>query len=175
AGDGRRRDRGCPESGRRGRWPTVRREGWTSRARAGRRFRRATYIEWGCVPTSTSYRYIIYIVSRKKCAGGRWLNVGRPIPWRQVVLSVGVVSVTLWRVSFADLRAAFRDLDSGSLYQAFFCILALMVLRAYKWHRLMVAVGNFRFQQSMRTLLGGCVLGLITPGRVGELGRCIFV
>jgi uncharacterized membrane protein YbhN (UPF0104 family) len=39
----------------------------------------------------------------------------------------------------------------------------------------MVAVGNFRFQQSMRTLLGGCVLGLITPGRVGELGRCIFV
>jgi uncharacterized membrane protein YbhN (UPF0104 family) len=92
-----------------------------------------------------------------------------------VVLSVGVVSVTLWRVSFADLRAAFRDLDSGSLYQAFFCILALMVLRAYKWHHLMVAVGNFRFQQSMRTLLGGCVLGLITPGRVGELGRCIFV
>src|ERR1019366_10808208 len=69
AGDGRRRDRGCPESGRRGRWPAVRREGWTSRARDGRLFRRATYIEWGCVPTSTSYRYIIYIVSRKKCAG----------------------------------------------------------------------------------------------------------
>ena len=88
---------------------------------------------------------------------------------------MGVVSVTLWRVSFADLRAAFRDLDRGSLYLAFFCILALMVLRAYKWHRLMVAAGNFRFQQSMRTLLGGCVLGLITPGRVGELGRCIFV
>jgi uncharacterized membrane protein YbhN (UPF0104 family) len=88
---------------------------------------------------------------------------------------VGVASVTLWRVSFVDLRAAFRSLDRGSLYLAFFCILALMVLRAYKWHSLMSAVGNFRFQQSMRTLLGGCALGLITPGRIGELGRCIFV
>lgn len=88
---------------------------------------------------------------------------------------MGVASVTLWRVSFVDLRAAFRGLDRGSLYLAFFCIFALMVLRAYKWHCLMSAVGNFRFQQSMRTLLGGCALGLITPGRIGELGRCIFV
>ena len=92
-----------------------------------------------------------------------------------MVLSVGVVGITLWRVPFTDLRAAFRDLDLESLFLAVFCILALMVLRAYKWHCLMSVVANLRFQQSMRTLLGGCVLGLITPGRVGELGRCIFV
>jgi len=85
------------------------------------------------------------------------------------------VGVTVWRVSFAELRAAFRDLDRESLYLAFFCILALMVLRVYKWHRLVAAVSNFRFQQSLRTLLGGCALGMITPGRIGELGRCIFV
>jgi hypothetical protein len=92
-----------------------------------------------------------------------------------VVLSVGVVGVTLWRVPFSDLRAAFRNLDLGSLFLAVFCILTLIVLRAYKWHCLVAAVGNFRLQQSLRTLLGGCVLGLITPGRIGELGRCIFV
>lgn len=97
------------------------------------------------------------------------------ITWRQWVLSVAVVGVTLWRVSFADLRAAFRNLDRGSLFLAVLCILVLMVLRAYKWHSLLAAVGNFRLQQSLRTLLGGCVLGLITPGRIGELGRCIFV
>ncbi len=92
-----------------------------------------------------------------------------------MALSAGVVGVTLWRVPFTDLRAAFGNLDRGSLFLAFFCILALMVLRAYKWHYMMSAVGNFRIQPSLRTLLGGCVLGLITPGRVGELGRCIFV
>jgi uncharacterized membrane protein YbhN (UPF0104 family) len=92
-----------------------------------------------------------------------------------VVLSVGVVGVTLWRVSFADLRAAFRNLDLRSLLLAVLCILALNALRAYKWHALLAAVGNFRLQQSLRTLLGGWALGLITPGRIGELGRCIFV
>ncbi len=101
--------------------------------------------------------------------------MARPIPWRQVVLSVGVAGVILWRVSIADLRAAFRNLDLGSLFLAVFCILALIVLRAHKWHCLMAAVGNFRLQQSLRTLLAGCALGLITPGRIGELGRCIFV
>lgn len=92
-----------------------------------------------------------------------------------MVLSLGVVGVTLWRVSFAELWAAFHNLDVRSLLLAVFCILALNALRVYKWHCLLAAVGNFRLQQSLRTLLGGCVLGLITPGRVGELGRCIFV
>jgi uncharacterized membrane protein YbhN (UPF0104 family) len=92
-----------------------------------------------------------------------------------VVLSVGVVSVTLWRVTFADLRVAFRNLDLGSLFLAVFCIFALIVLRAYKWHCLIAAIGDFRLSQSLRTFLGGCALGLITPGRIGELGRCIFV
>jgi hypothetical protein len=86
-----------------------------------------------------------------------------------------VVGVALWRVSLVDLRAAFRNLDLGSLFLAMFCILALIVLRTYKWHCLLAAVGTFRWQQSVRTLLGGCALGLITPGRIGELGRCIFV
>jgi len=64
-----------------------------------------------------------------------------------MVLSVGVVGVTLWRVHLSDLRAAFRHLDLGSLFLAVFCILALIVLRAYKWHCLVAAVGNFRLQQ----------------------------
>lgn len=101
--------------------------------------------------------------------------MSRSIPWRQVVLSVGVAAITLWRIPFADLRGAFRNFELGSLFLAVFCICALLVLRAYKWHCLLAAVGNFRLQQSLRTLLGGFALGLITPGRIGELGRCIFV
>ena len=101
--------------------------------------------------------------------------MARPIPWRQVVLSVGVTGVILWRVPFADLRAAFRNLEFGSLLLAIFCVLVLLVLRAYKWHCLMAAVGNFSLRQSLRTMFGGFGLGLITPGRIGELGRCIFV
>jgi uncharacterized membrane protein YbhN (UPF0104 family) len=101
--------------------------------------------------------------------------VARPIPWRQVVLSVGVTGVTLWRVPFKNLRVAFRNLELRSLLLAVFCVLVLLVLRAYKWHCLMTAAGKPRLRQSLRTLLGGSALGLITPGRLGELGRCLFV
>lgn len=95
-------------------------------------------------------------------------------PWRQAVLSVGVASVTLWRVPFANLRIAFRSLELASLLLAVFCFLVLFSLRAYKWHRLMATAGQARARQSLRTLFGGFAVGLITP-RLGELGRCIFV
>lgn len=99
----------------------------------------------------------------------------RRIPWRQVVLSVGVAGVTLWRVPFANLRAAFCNLELGSVSLAVLCILALLALRAYKWHCLMAEVGNLRLRQSLRTFMGGLGLALLTPGRIGELGRCAFV
>ncbi len=39
----------------------------------------------------------------------------------------------------------------------------------------MVAGGGRPWQASLRSLFGGFALGLITPGRLGELGRCVFV
>ena len=99
----------------------------------------------------------------------------RTIPWKQMFLSLGVVAVIVWRVRFADLRAAFRNLEMGNLFIALFCLLVLLFLRAYKWHGLMAAAGNGHLRQSLRSLFGGFALGLITPGRLGELGRCVFV
>ncbi len=99
----------------------------------------------------------------------------RSIPWKQISISVGVAAIIVWRVPFAGLRAAFRDLEVGSLFLALFCLLVLLFLRAYKWHLLMTAAGKGALRQSMRALFGGFALGLITPGRLGELGRCVFV
>jgi uncharacterized membrane protein YbhN (UPF0104 family) len=106
---------------------------------------------------------------------GRELAVARSIPWTQVALSAGVVGVIVWRVPFAGLQAAFRNLELGSLLLAVFCFLVLLFLRAYKWHRLLAAVGKTHVRQSLRSLFGGFALGLITPGRLGELARCVFV
>ena len=38
-----------------------------------------------------------------------------------------------------------------------------------------MAAGKRHLRQSLRSLFGGFALGLITPGRLGELGRCVFV
>jgi len=99
----------------------------------------------------------------------------RSIPWKQLLISVGVAAVMVWRVPIAGLRTAFHHMEMGSLRIALFCFLVLLVLRAYKWHRLMAAAGKGHLRQSLRSLFGGFALGLITPGRLGELGRCVFV
>ena len=99
----------------------------------------------------------------------------RSIPWKQLLISLGVIAVIVWRVPFAGLRAAFRSLEMSSLFPAAFCFLVLLFLRAYKWHCLMAAAGKSHIRQSLRALFGGFALGLITPGRLGELGRCVFV
>jgi hypothetical protein len=99
----------------------------------------------------------------------------RSIPWKQSLISLGVVVVIVWRVPFAGLREAFRNLETGSLLAALFAFGVLLFLRAYKWHGLMVAAGYGSLRQSMRSIFGGFALGLITPGRPGELGRCVFV
>jgi len=99
----------------------------------------------------------------------------RSFPWKQTFLSLGIAVVIVWRVPFAGLRAAFRNLEMGSLSLALFSFLVLLFLRAYKWHRLMAVAGKGQLRQSLRSLFGGFALGLITPGRLGELGRCVFV
>ena len=99
----------------------------------------------------------------------------RRIPWRQIALSLALAGITIWRFPFAKLREALSRFEPQSFALAVLCILALLVLRACKWHLLMAGVGGFQLRQSLRTLLGGFGLGLITPGRFGELGRCIFV
>jgi uncharacterized membrane protein YbhN (UPF0104 family) len=99
----------------------------------------------------------------------------RSVPWKQIVISVGIAVVVVWRIPFSSLRMAFRNLELRSLLLALLSFLVWYGLRTYKWHRLMVAAGNPRLRQSVRALFGGFALGLITPGRLGELGRCIFV
>lgn len=37
------------------------------------------------------------------------------------------------------------------------------------------SAGKVSLRQSLRTLFGGFALGLVTPGRLGELARCVFV
>jgi len=101
--------------------------------------------------------------------------VTRPFPWRQTVISVGAAAVIAWRIPFANLRVAFLNLDWNNLLLAGFCFLVVLGTRAYKWHSLVGATAKVRPQQSLRTLFGGFALGLITPGRLGELGRCLFV
>ncbi len=48
--------------------------------------------------------------------------------------------------------------------------------RSWKWQKLIQSLdGSITYPESCRSYLGGMPLGLVTPGRLGELSRCLFL
>jgi uncharacterized membrane protein YbhN (UPF0104 family) len=98
---------------------------------------------------------------------GTWLRVG---------VTGAAAAILVWRLPPASLLAEFRRFDSTQLLPVAACLLAMLAVRGYKWHSL-VSAGQpgARAQDSLRSLLGGFALSIVTPGRLGEFGRCLFV
>jgi uncharacterized membrane protein YbhN (UPF0104 family) len=73
------------------------------------------------------------------------------------------------------LWSTFQNFDVQELLPALSCVAAVLAVRAYKWH-LLLGEGSEEAQprDSFRSLFGGFALSIITPGRLGELGRCLF-
>lgn len=54
--------------------------------------------------------------------------------------------------------------------------LVLFFGRAWKWQRLIQTLDRtVSFRDSVKSYLGGMPLALVTPGRLGELSRCLFL
>jgi len=98
--------------------------------------------------------------------GGAWVRWG---------ISAGVAGVIMWRVPMPALRSAFGAVDARWFVLALGCVLAMLAARWIRWHRLLVAGGvKVSRRDSAQSLLGGFTLSVVTPGRIGEWGRCLF-
>ncbi len=95
--------------------------------------------------------------------------------WIRVGITLGAAGVLIWRLPPVRLFAEFRHLDVMQLLPAASCVLAMLAVRAYKWHALLSqGEPGARVEDSVRSLLGGFALALAVPGRLGEFGRCLF-
>jgi len=105
--------------------------------------------------------------------GGALVRIGS---WVRIGVSSAVVMFILWRVPLFTLASALEELNSRWLWAALASVLAMLAVRCYRWHRLLRA-GGVRLARSdaAKSLLAGFTLSAITPGRIGELGRCLFV
>lgn len=94
----------------------------------------------------------------------------------RVVFSAGLVAIILWRVPVNALGSALQSLDGIWLWPALATALTTLAIRALKWQRLLQAAGSrARGRDVMRSLFGGFALGVVTPGRLGEFGRWLFI
>jgi uncharacterized membrane protein YbhN (UPF0104 family) len=105
--------------------------------------------------------------------GGALVRIGS---WLRIGVSSAVVVFILWRVPLLTLASALNELNSRWLWAALASVLAMLTVRCYRWH-LMLRAGGVPLgrSESVKSLLAGFTLSAVTPGRIGELGRCLFV
>lgn len=95
--------------------------------------------------------------------------------WVRFGITLVAVGVLVWRLPPARLFAEFRHLDLFQMIPAAACVLAMLGVRACKWHAFLSHGKTVtRPEDSLRSLLGGFALALAVPGRLGEFGRCVF-
>jgi len=94
------------------------------------------------------------------------------------ILIAGCILIVLIRnVNFRDIWNAFKNPENP-----FLILLALLLLipnlffQWYRWHFLLrVIQPRVSFMESISSLMGGMVIGFVTPGRIGEIGRSLFL
>jgi uncharacterized membrane protein YbhN (UPF0104 family) len=92
------------------------------------------------------------------------------------VVTVAAFAVLLWRVPATGLWSALTEIMRIWLLPATVAVVAMLAVRWIRWHTLLRAGGvSSSAIASARSLLGGFALGVIMPGRLGELGRFLFV
>lgn len=79
-------------------------------------------------------------------------------------------------IQLDELLRAIATSNKTKLWTAFALMPLIMFLQMTKWHQLLkIADKSIRFSDAATSLLAGMTLGIITPARIGELGRAWFL
>ena len=81
-----------------------------------------------------------------------------------------------FNIQLDELLRAIANSHKTKLLAAFALMPLIMLLQMIKWHQLLkLADEGIRFSDAATSLLAGMTLGIITPARIGELGRAWFL
>lgn len=101
--------------------------------------------------------------------------------WIFLVFKAGIASLTLFlviqKVHFKEILNALQN-PYRMEYIVFAGLLLIpnVLLQWYRWHMLLKLINpNVPKMESLSSLLGGMTLAFVTPGRLGEMGRILFL
>ena len=90
----------------------------------------------------------------------------------KIFLTILLLAVLVIKVNFFEILSIIYSLNLFYLIGALSLVPVLYVIRTVRWNIFLHSVGiTLPFIQSLKILLIGNFYGLITPGKVGELGR----
>ena len=80
------------------------------------------------------------------------------------------------RLDFRELIFVLSDINYFYLFLAIPFLIPMLVLKAYRWNYLKKTQGiNYSFKESFLMYGSGMYLGILTPGRLGEISKIVFL
>jgi uncharacterized membrane protein YbhN (UPF0104 family) len=99
-----------------------------------------------------------------------WKNIGR------ILFTIALIALILYKVGPARILNSFKNLDFYYFFLAFLLAPPILYLKSYKWWLLAQAEEkSLSLWPAFRAFLVGLGFSLITPSKVGELGRVFYL
>ncbi len=93
----------------------------------------------------------------------------------KTLLIGGVVYIIATKINGKDILHAFSTIDPLCGWSAFGLALMVMAINLIKWDYIVRAFAQGERKHIIASFYAGYSLALVTPGGVGELGRCLFL
>jgi uncharacterized membrane protein YbhN (UPF0104 family) len=92
------------------------------------------------------------------------------------MVTIVALVVVVSKIDWARLEVAVRGMGGTALALGAALAIPPLLLKIYRWNYLLQAGGyNAKPRDAIRSLLAGMGLALVTPSRIGELGRPFFL
>lgn len=94
----------------------------------------------------------------------------------KIALAIALIGYVAWYLEPASLIVAAGQVGGGRLLVGGLLALVGLGVQWIKWQRVVwTKMPEASWVEGLYSLLGGAALGLVTPGRIGEVGRGVFL
>lgn len=98
------------------------------------------------------------------------------IPYVTIVFSLIILYVAATQLNWESLIRAFQEANVYYIFLSLALWVVLVFFKAFKWQRIVAALhGQVSIRESISVLFIGLFVSIITPGRLGDFVRAIYV
>ncbi len=92
------------------------------------------------------------------------------------LIGIIIFILIVMRLDFSKLITILNEINYFYLFFAIPFLVPMLVIKAYRWNYLKKRQGiNYSFKESFLMYGSGMYIGILTPGRLGEIGKIFFL
>lgn len=94
----------------------------------------------------------------------------------KILITLGIIALIFNKIQLTEIRAEFKDVSWLPLVLGVLMTVPNIFIQFYKWRYLVHLLDrNISNSQIFTSLMCGFSVGLVTPGRLGEIGKGVFI